>query len=113
MATQKDKILVGDTYAVSFIAERPSSDGLSWIETAVQSAYVELWDNQASAYVSLGVIGPSGVGVAATIDDSLISYILPADKTTVASDYKLYITGIFADSQIITELRQFKVLARR
>jgi hypothetical protein len=112
MAIVKDKIIVSNTYSIAYNSVEPTSDGLGWVALNPVSAYAELWDVQNQAFIELGALGSSGKGIAATVTTNVVSYTLPSNKTTVAGDYKLFITAVYADDQEITEVRAFKILGK-
>lgn len=110
MATQKDKIIVGNSYSVAYECLEPSVDELSTTALNPSSGYAELWDVQNGAFISLGTLGTNGVGASVTIVDNIASYTVLGTKTTVAGDYKLYVTLFFSGSRTVTEVRPLKVI---
>lgn len=110
MAVKKDRIIVGNTYSVAYECVEPPADGVGDdLPLTPTSAYVELWSVETEQYIPLGTVGPNGVGAAATVVGNIVSYTVPSTKTTVAGDYKLYVTAIFSGSRVVTELRDFRV----
>ena len=114
MAVVKDRIIVGNSYSVKYQCVEPTADG-SYEDTEIipSSAYVELWDVQDGDFITLGAIGPNGVGANATIAGNEITYTVPTSATATAGDYKLFVTAVFSGSRTVTEVREFKVLDKQ
>lgn len=109
MATTKDKIIVGATYSVAYECYEPSDSANSFTRTPLNptSGTVKMLDVQTQQFVQLGATTDEDD---ATIDGNVISYTVPSSKTQTEGDYKLFTTAVFADGQIVTESRAFKIL---
>lgn len=116
MPTIKDRVYVGNTYAVAFDCYEPQQ---TTNQTQLysgktpknpDSAFAQLWDVQNQEFIE---IGPN----AATTDSCVIQgntvyYTVASTALAVAGDYKIFVTIAFPDGQVVTESRTVKVQAR-
>lgn len=115
MPTIKDRVYVGNTYAVAFDCYEPqqttNTNAMYQSKTAKNptSAIAELWDVQNQAFIQLGASTNSDTCV---VQANTVYYTVAANKLAIAGDYKLFVTITFPDGQVVTESRTLKVQSR-
>lgn len=115
MAVQKDKIVFGDTYHISFTCFLTSSDARPNDRQEVYPvmAEISLWNVIDGVWVPMNDEGDIMIEVLP--QGNKIDYIIPATGLAVDGDYKAFVTGIFdvdGEEHRVTKIRAFRVLAR-
>lgn len=118
MATIKEVVLLGSTFSAGFRSVLGNADieSNNYDDTPLNpdSAFAELWDVTAQAFVNLGSLGPSGRGAAAAIDGNTITYTIPKTAVTTAGDYVLIVTAQYSSpTREVSQRRPLKYKERR
>lgn len=115
MAVKKDRIVLGDSYHVSYTCY--TRDGSmrknDHIPVIPLAAEVSLWNVIDQVFVPLNEHGDLEISIIP--DENKVDYVIPADVLVADGDYKCYISFIFdinGAEHRTSQIRSFRVQAK-
>jgi len=113
MAVNKERIVMGDTFAVAYrcVKRDPNPQNRNKLAVPPETAVVMLWSVADQVYYPLGPT-PEQIEGIADIDGNIVSFLIEPEMFPTEGDYKIFTQAEFEDGQKVTAVQPVKVMLR-